>query len=59
MSCFYYLLKYQDNVTDFIKVGGLQKLQEGEFIVQVCFPFWYIELLTVLFSLQFGMSYYD
>lgn len=27
---------FQDNVSDFIKVGGVQKLQDGEFIVQVC-----------------------
>lgn len=26
----------QDNVADFIRVGGVQKLQDGEFIVQVC-----------------------
>lgn len=27
----------KDNVVDLIKVGGVQKLQEGEFTVQVCF----------------------
>jgi hypothetical protein len=25
----------QDYVSDFVKVGGVQKLQDGEFIVQV------------------------
>lgn len=30
-------LLLKDNVVDLIKVGGVQKLQEGEFTVQVCF----------------------
>lgn len=29
-------LLLQDNVADLIKVGGVQKLQDGEFTVQVC-----------------------
>jgi hypothetical protein len=31
----------EDYVSDFIKVGGVQKLQDGEFIVQVCQPSYY------------------
>ncbi|CAL9769121.1 unnamed protein product [Musa acuminata subsp. burmannicoides] len=32
----YGIAENEDNVSDFIKVGGVQKLQDSEFINQVC-----------------------
>ncbi|CAL9769123.1 unnamed protein product, partial [Musa acuminata subsp. burmannicoides] len=32
----YGIAENEDNVSDFIKVGGVQKLQDGKFIIQVC-----------------------
>lgn len=43
-------------MSDFIKVGGVQKLQDGEFIVQVSF---FTSLLFNKYMLSLGLSIYQ